>query len=626
MSLKARIIVLIVALVTVVVTSLSALHLSSLLDVWSSDALANSVRAAQQVQAFLSDRINTVELPAAASLDEIKRIWSHTVADQPDISVMLEKTMAYSRMIVEIEVAGEDGRILASSNPRRIQTPIHHLPAFEQWHDKGVLQRLWEIASRQEDYEVTVPLGTPGQPNPIFTIQVVVSSVILRNDLLPRLQNLAWVSGGSLALAILLAVLAAKLALRPLKRISQTIDHITEGQFTPAEKVGTGTREFAVVQTKLNVLGQQYRGAQAGASQLRSNVERLLEGLEEGVLLFDKDQKLLLASLPVERFLGLPRNLLLGLALEEIFPVETPLGAVIRHALDAKRSTKNRLATTESRNGQPPQVLVSVELLGDTAAERLSGTLVTLRDAETRRQLASQLDVSSRLSAISRLTGGVAHEIKNPLNAIALRLELVRNKLANQNPDMDNEISIISGEITRLDRVVKTFLDFTRPVDLAMRSVDLSALVREVTSLMAPQARLQNVTIDVAVPAAPAIIRGDPDLLKQAILNVVMNGMEAMKQGGSLEVHLSREDSQCIVRISDQGPGIPPELQAKVFQLYFSTKEKGSGIGLAMTFRAVQLHNGTIDFTSEVGQGTTFRLIFPLTTETGSSEPSVAPA
>jgi signal transduction histidine kinase len=151
-------------------------------------------------------------------------------------------------------------------------------------------------------------------------------------------------------------------------------------------------------------------------------------------------------------------------------------------------------------------------------------------------------------------------------------------------------------------------LDFTRPVDLHLESVEAATLAREVATLVGPEAAKRN--IHVALDAAPATLRiqADPDLLKQAILNVVMNAVEAMKNGGRLGISVRRAGSDCVFLISDEGAGIPPEVREKIFNLYFTTKPKGSGIGLAMTFRVVQLHNGTIDFVSEPGNGTKFWL------------------
>jgi hypothetical protein len=228
-------------------------------------------------------------------------------------------------------------------------------------------------------------------------------------------------------------------------------------------------------------------------------------------------------------------------------------------------------------------------------------------------RMASQLDVASRLAAISRITGGVAHEIKNPLNAIVLRLDLLKARTSSgaTEEELIPEIDVLSREVHRLDRVVKTFLDFSRPVEVHFEELDLAALAREVAHLMAPQAERLGVDFTCKTSDSPAPIRGDADMLKQAILNLVTNAQEAMKNGGFLRISVENEGDSVSLVVEDNGPGIPPELREKVFQLYFTTKERGSGIGLAMTFRAVQLHNGTVEFVSELGRGTTFRLKFP---------------
>jgi signal transduction histidine kinase len=169
--------------------------------------------------------------------------------------------------------------------------------------------------------------------------------------------------------------------------------------------------------------------------------------------------------------------------------------------------------------------------------------------------------------------------------------------------------------------VVKTFLDFSRPLDVHLQDIDLAVLTREVTEFITPQARLAKIDVDFSAPSEPAsskstMMRGDSDLLKQAVLNLVNNAMDAMPNGGQLRVRVEKGraekgDDRLILEVSDTGSGIPPELRDKVFQLYFTTKTGGSGIGLAMTYRAVQLHNGTISFKSDAGSGTTFRLEFP---------------
>jgi len=160
--------------------------------------------------------------------------------------------------------------------------------------------------------------------------------------------------------------------------------------------------------------------------------------------------------------------------------------------------------------------------------------------------------------------------------------------------------------------VVKTFLDFTRPVELNLSTVSLKEFVEDVINLARPQAEASQIRIQLVQEADGVEIRVDRDLLKQALLNVVVNAIEAMPEGGDLLFEALAGEDTAEIRVSDTGVGIPPELREKIFRLYFTTRREGSGIGLAMTFRIVQLHDGTIDFTSEPGQGTTFFIRLPI--------------
>jgi signal transduction histidine kinase len=347
--------------------------------------------------------------------------------------------------------------------------------------------------------------------------------------------------------------------------------------------------------------------------ELRANIDQLLDRMEEAVLLFGRDNRLMMAGNAAQRLLGSGRWEMMGKTLDEIFPGETVLGAVVQSAVHLRRDVREHPVLLDGE--APVRLLVTVEVIEDFSRRERMGTLVRLRDADPRRQIESQLDISTRLAAISELTSGAAHEIKNPLNSIALHLEILKSKLDGVVTGGE-EIEVITREISRLDRVVKTFLDFQRPVELQLGTVDLAALADEVASLVRPAADAQRVRVQVEIPPHEAAIQGDRDLLKQALLNVVGNGVEAMKDGGLLHIAVREDHGDWLISVKDDGAGIPPEIRDKVYKLYFTTKGKGSGIGLAMTFRVVQLHGGTIEFTSEPGNGTEFRMHFPAQQET----------
>jgi signal transduction histidine kinase len=319
----------------------------------------------------------------------------------------------------------------------------------------------------------------------------------------------------------------------------------------------------------------------------------------------------------VEKFLGRERSDLPGQSITDVFPPSTTLGLLIAQAAQTSRPIRNRRVPLAAAGDAGPAVAVvmlSVDMLetlpGGTGTG--SGILVRLRDPEAQRKLGRELQTADRLAAISRVSSGVAHEVKNPLNAILLHVEVAKAKLARGDTDVSQQMEIIGGEILRLDRVVKTFLDFTRPVELNLANVRLEDLVQEIVDLARPQADAAKIRVELVQEADGVEVRVDRDLLKQAVLNVVVNAMQAMPDGGELRFEASANEDTAEIRISDTGSGIAPELREKIFRLYFTTRKEGSGIGLAMTFRIVQLHDGTIDFSSEPGKGTTFFIRLPI--------------
>jgi signal transduction histidine kinase len=193
-----------------------------------------------------------------------------------------------------------------------------------------------------------------------------------------------------------------------------------------------------------------------------------------------------------------------------------------------------------------------------------------------------------------------------------LHLQLLQNKLAQEEPDTRRHMDIIDSEIRRLDRVVQTLVDFTRPRDLHLEDFDLRHLLEEVAQLAAPDAEQHGVRIDLHLPDQPLPLKIDIDLMKQAFLNVVINGVQSMPAGGALTISARRENGIAVAEVQDQGGGIPKDLHDKVFELYFTTKKEGSGIGLAQTYQILQWHYGSVDFESVENKGTAFRFQIPI--------------
>jgi len=613
MSLRARLVASIVTLVAATVVLLSVLFLRTTLQTSFGDARRIADENAQQVESFLSPRaqaaVQRME-PAPATLDEVADAYVRAVAEDEELDDLLANLMASSAILIEALITGPDGTVLAASLDSRRGEHFTPLPLLKEFEDKNLVARLAETLSPNQDYDVVRDLGVGDRQ--LFTIHMIVSSLLMREHYLAPLEPLGIASIVALLVSVFAAVVVSRLAVRPFEKIGEQIDRITRGeQNDDSSDRLSPTKELAAVESKLSLLGQQFRGARADTEELRGSMDQLLDRLQEAVLLFGPDDKLVMAGGAAERLVGAGRWELMGKTLEEVFPDSSQLGALVQSAVRLRRQTKDRPVRLDGRGADTPRnLLASVELIEDFVSHERLGALITLREADPRKQIELQLDLSTRMAAISRLTSGAAHEIKNPLNSIALHLEVLKQKLTHDSAGAD-EIEVISREIQRLDRVVKSFLDFTRPVELKVQEFDLGQLVAELAGLVRFDAEAQGIQV-ICEPADEVAVRGDRDLLKQALLNVVVNGLQASSSGGKLELRLEGTDDGWLVRIKDSGAGIPENVRPQIFQLYFSTKGgKGSGIGLAMTFQAVQLHGGTIDVVSEVGQGTEFRILMP---------------
>jgi signal transduction histidine kinase len=349
----------------------------------------------------------------------------------------------------------------------------------------------------------------------------------------------------------------------------------------------------------------------------------MLDTLRDGVLLFTADHRAVMVSDAVAYFLPTPEEEMVGKRLEEIFEPDTALGAAVLDAFASGDQVSAQGVILEDGR----QVQISLDRIDDgLGGAGNMGTLLTLRDTESAMQLGQELEVSRRLAAIGRLTSGVGHEVKNPINAMVVHLELLRSKLMNRGAEVfdgaQRHVDILVGEMQRLDRVVQTLADFSRPMELHLREQDLRHVVGVVMELTAAEMQENGVRTMVEAPRDPMIVRVDAELMQQALLNLLLNGMQAMPHGGVIRVRLRREHQFAVVEVIDEGEGIPPELLPRIFELYFTTKAKGSGIGLAMTYRILQMHGGALDVRSNADarspeRGSTFTLRLPIAVGAG---------
>ena len=630
MRLKTKLVLAITGLVFAVVLFFSWMWLSQMLqqhiqESWSfADFQAHEVLFEVQtaLDAGLPQRHFDPRDPAA-----VEAAVAETLRQDPGLNSQLTAIENYSPTVLDVAVVDSQGRALVTAPDATLEgQTLPNRPDYGGLLNQSLIKTLRIVFGPPRVYDVTRGLDLDNKP--FLSVRIGINITFLRNAFHPWLVESVWFIGLAMVISIVVAAFVANLALHPIEQISRRLDALDAQEALaedsarremlrsaetppPAQPIPErlGGDEVAQVSGKIERLGQRIRNVEEVFSALRENLDQILSNLQDGVMLFTRDARAVLVSSSVERFLNIGRDRIFGAEVREIFDRGTRLGRTVRDAFDGGMSIVQEEVTTETGR----RVEVSLDFIHDAhSADRHSlGALLTLHDLESVREIETELEVSRRMASIGRLTAGVGHEVKNPINAIVVHLELLRNKVQGGDDAM-RHLDVIQSEIRRLDRVVQTLVDFSRPVELQLRDQDLRDVVSKVLLLASAEMQTRGIAVESQAPAWPVLSRVDADLVEQALLNIVINGAQAMASGGLLEVRLSEDTRWASILVRDQGEGIPDDIRPRIFDLYFTTKKEGSGIGLAMTWRIVQMHHGQIDVESKPGSGTTFVLRLPV--------------
>ena len=605
--LKTKLVVAISAMVFALVATLSYLYVSQFVrqrirEAYSSgDFVARQIRDAAR-DAVAVDLRNTDIQPS--DTDKIRGVISESLQTDPGLNTLLQSIVGYSLIIYDAGIYDGNNRVLVHTDASLLDKSVAPREDFAHVRDGNFFRQIGVVYGKPEVYDIHLPVQREGQP--FGDIRIGISTVFLKSELRPQLNRALTFSIIAVLVSFMLAAVLSNIALRPLEAIGRRLDQMTADTGEPPTAAEAQSDDYGAM-TKIDRLGREIRDVKEVFSALKENLDQIMGTLQDGIMLFTRDWRVVLVSASAERFAGLPRGEMLGKHVEEVFSDRTKVGQIVLDAYALHQPVPQR----EIEIDKGRRVQFALDFI-EERGERI-GALITMRDSESVRQIENEIELSRRLAAIGRLTSGVAHEVKNPINAIVVHLEILKNKLQEVAPDARRHMDIIENEIRRLDRVVQTLVDFTRPVELKLSDVDLKRVAEEVALLAGPEAARHNVKLEFVAlsPSLPVYV--DADLVKQAVLNIVINGVQAMgDKGGSLKITARKTESAALLEISDTGPGIPKEIQDKIFNLYFTTKKAGSGIGLAMTYRVLQLHNGALEFETEAGKGTTFRLQVPL--------------
>jgi PAS domain S-box-containing protein len=610
LSLKTKSTLAMSLLVLVVVTALSMLYIGRLTQETLRLADDRAAFVAQQIFGACGNALNEADergqAPASENPTDLYDYVRQSFDESNTLDSLIESDLGYSQTIYDILITDRNGIVLKSSDASQLGQKIAERPSVTSLVRTGFFQKLRDLYGPPQIYEYSLPFDV-GQ-NPFGYIRVGLSSALIRDEVNPDLMKAGYWAIGAVLLSTLLAFGVSRLAFAPIDRISAQLDRISAGQFD-AEPAVSRPDELGAVSTKITGIGKQLRDVREVFSALRDNLDQVMTGLGEGLLLFNGEGRAVLVSPAVERFLGREPEEIQGQRASEIFPPRHPIGDALRlEGSDEIEPVESKEVVLEGPVG-PYRVGVSAQAIRE-GGQRM-GTLVTLHDVESFERIGNQLQVSERLAALGRVTAGVAHEVKNPLNSMRLWLEVLKGNMP-VDPEPQEAVRMLDSEIDRLDRAVKTFLNFTRPVEIQLEDTDLPELLREIVQAGKPSIVKAGVDLRVDLPTDFPPVLLDRQLIHQAVLNLLINACDFTSPGGRISLTLRRGIEFAVISVADSGTGIPLDEQKKIFQLFHTTRPGGTGIGLANTFRFVQLHNGRIEFESEPGRGTIFRIELPL--------------
>ncbi len=349
--------------------------------------------------------------------------------------------------------------------------------------------------------------------------------------------------------------------------------------------------------------------------------EVALRHLDDGVFMFDRDRKIVLFNPACER--------IVGFSMEEIIENESNCFDIFKcHSsgreclaicpgLDLFKEKRSKIAREyliKTKEGKQKRVITNYSIIKDEF-DKVEFVVGVMRDITEEKMFNDELVRSKTLSTLGQYSNELAHEIKNPLNAINIQMSLLEREIGKHDLGIGEELSgvvkVVKEEINRLNNLAKDCLSFSKSGDLDRTEEDLGRIIDELLSLITPYTDLNGVSIYLTMLKNCPHILVDRSKIKQALMNIILNAVEAMTDGGDIAINVSRGDNCLSITIKDTGPGIPDEQQDKVFGLFYSTKSGGTGVGLAVTKNIIHAHGGNIRLEKLV-EGVEFIIELPL--------------
>ncbi|MFQ6002834.1 MAG: ATP-binding protein [Candidatus Zixiibacteriota bacterium] len=359
------------------------------------------------------------------------------------------------------------------------------------------------------------------------------------------------------------------------------------------------------------IVNQNYFVLDRSYKQIKTLTGNILEGMHSAVVAVDKDGKIIMFNHLAEEIFSIDKEKVINHDYASVFPNDDCL---LRQTLEKERTTRDVEREFRTFSGEDKFLIIGTSCLFDEE-KKFNGAVAVIHDVTELKKYEEEAKRTERLSALGNLAAGVAHEVRNPLNAISIAAQRLKSEFVPQKGE-DEYITFtktILNEIKRLDNIINQFLGLAKAQKLDLTLTNMNAFLDELVNLIEIEAKEKNILLTKRIGNLSEI-KIDPEEMKKAILNIMRNGVQATPPGKAFKVQAFMDDSQnqIVIKVEDSGPGIPKENLSKIFQPYFSTKEKGTGLGLSIAYRIISDHKGKIEVESELGKGTVFTVKLPI--------------
>jgi signal transduction histidine kinase len=617
-SIKAKQVAGVTTLVVLIVAVLTAYHLSTLAQLHLQETATRGEMLA-----------NAVWQRAREVVPEPGDDLYQALRKDGGVRSILEAGVAYGPNVSYVAIVDPQGIAQAHAFRAREGEPLPEQNDLKPLVEAGPIAKLRAIYS-EEEFEIRQPIVAGDET--FGSIRVGVSTILVADQLRDAVKAGAGGILASILISMLVAMALSQWMLRPIHVIQSGLTRLGRGELDVS--IDLPGDEFKDIGNSFEAVSAQLAAVRKKApSTVATDFQSVMENLEDAVALYSPTGEVIFTNVAMSAFLAEHGS-------------NPEVTSLIEQSLAGRRDAGPISIVSEppagaGENAEAPERLLMTHAIEDNAG-RFIGSMLVVRNLGYLNQVHSTLNYSRKLAALGRLMAGVAHEVKNPLNAMTIHLELLKQKLTatprpaqipavasvasagstdpasripdpgTRPPDVSKHLTVIQNEISRLDEVVVGFLKFARPEELRLQPVKLADLISDVVTTAMPEARKNGVQVKVECPANLPEVNADPGMLRQALLNLALNGCQAMQDGGTLRIACrAAARNKVEIDVEDTGVGIPPENLSRIFDLYFTTKETGTGIGLSMVYRIVQLHDGEVEVQSTPGAGTRFRLVFP---------------